>query len=143
MRKIIKNKVYDTATATRLAEWENMQDPRSFNYVRETLYRKKNGEYFLHGEGGARSVYAERVEQNMWSSGEQIIPFDIKSARDWAAEKLSGEEFETVFGPVSEDEEDVLITFKAPAALDRKLADKAAELKTTKSDLLRKLIEQL
>ena len=143
MKKVLNGKLYDTDKATRLASWENIQDCRSFNHMEETLYRKRTGEYFLHGCGEARTKYAKRYEDNMWGHGEEIIPLTTKAAQDWAEEHLDGDEYEQIFGAVDEDAEDILITFKAPAALDRKLSDKAAELGTSKSDLLRSLIEKM
>lgn len=143
MKKVINRKLYDTSTAQRLASWENNQDYRSFNHLEETLYRKRTGEYFLYGEGGARTQYAQQVEDHMWGSGEAIIPLTVKAAQEWAEEHLDGDDYEKIFGTVDEDAEDILITFKAPAALDRKLSDKAAELGTSKSDLLRSLIEKM
>ena len=143
MKKIIKGKLYDTETAKELGWYENIADVGNFSHFSETLYRKKTGEFFIHGVGGPSTKYSRRVEQNCWSSGEQIIPLTVKAAQEWAEEHLDAEEYEKIFGAVGEDEEDVLITFKAPATLDRKLGDKATELGTSKSDLLRSLIEKL
>ena len=60
MKKIIDNKVYDTNTATLIGSKDNGISPASFAYCRESLYRKRTGEYFKHGEGGANSKYAVR-----------------------------------------------------------------------------------
>ena len=143
MKKVLNGKLYDTDKAQRLANWENIQDCRSFNHLEETLYRKRTGEYFLHGCGEARTKYAKRYEDNMWGHGEDIIPVSVENARSWAEEHLDADDYEKIFGPVSEDEEDILITFKASATQDRKLADMAAERGTSKSELLRSLIDSL
>lgn len=143
MKRIIKGRLYDTDTAKELGWYENIADVRNFNHFSETLYRKKTGEFFLHGEGGPATKYSQRVDQNSWSGGEDIIPLSVENARIWAEEHLSADDYEKIFGAVSEDEEDILLTFKAPAALDRKLSDKAAELGISKSELLRQLIEKM
>jgi hypothetical protein len=143
MKKIIKGKVYDTQTAKKLGCYENMQDVRNFNHFEEELYRKKTGEFFLYGYGGPASKYSRRVEQNTWSGGEDIIPLDFDNARAWAEENLDADEYESIFGAVDEDAEDILLTFKAPAALDKKLTDKATSLGISKSELLRQLIEKM
>ncbi|MBQ9291475.1 MAG: hypothetical protein IJ210_15310 [Clostridia bacterium] len=143
MKKIIKGKVYDTETAKKLGCYENMQDVRNFNHFEEELYRKKTGEFFLYGHGGPASKYSQRVEQNTWSGGEDIIPLDFDNARAWAEENLDADEYEYIFGAVSEDEEDRTIHFKLPADLDRKLTDMATECKTSKSDLLRQMVEKM
>lgn len=52
MKKIINYKKYDTETATEIGAW-SQGIAGTFEYVHESLFRKNNGEYFLHGEGGA------------------------------------------------------------------------------------------
>ena len=143
MKKIIKGRMYDTTTAKELGWWENIQDVRNFSHFSETLYRKRTGEFFLYGKGGPSTKYSQRVDQNCWSGGEDIIPVSAENARSWAEEHLDADNYEKIFGPVSEDEEDILITFKASAAQDRKLADVAAERGTSKSELLRSMIDSL
>lgn len=54
MKKIIDGKMYNTETAKECGTWDNCE--YGFNRVEETLYRKKTGEFFIHGEGGANSV---------------------------------------------------------------------------------------
>lgn len=143
MKKIIKGRLYDTTTAKELGWWENIQDVRNFSHFSETLYRKRTGEFFLYGKGGPSTKYSQRVDQNCWSGGEDIIPVSAENARSWAEEHLDADDYEKIFGPVSEDEEDILITFKASAAQERKLADVAAERGTSKSELLRAMIDSL
>ena len=143
MKKVINGKLYDTEKAAKMATWENNRDYTSFNHLEETLYRKRTGEYFLHGAGEARTKYAKRYEDNLWGHGEEIIPLTVKAAQEWAEEHLDGDDYERIFGAVDDESEDVLLTFKAPAALDRKLSDKATELGISKSELLRQLIEKM
>ena len=104
MKKIISNRVYDTATAQELASYANGGSWRDFSHFEETLYRKKTGEYFLHGEGGAMTRYAEAVGQNEWSGGERIMPLTYDEASKWAQEHLDGDEYERIFGEVVEDD---------------------------------------
>lgn len=104
MKKIINGKVYDTNTAQRVGYWSNNLTYRDFSWCEETLYRKKTGEYFLHGEGGPASRYAEAVGTNSWGSGERIMPLTYKEASEWAEKHLDGDEYEQIFGAVSEDD---------------------------------------
>lgn len=60
MKKIINYKKYDTETATEIGAW-SQGIAGTFEYVHESLFRKNNGEYFLHGEGGAASKYQEKI----------------------------------------------------------------------------------
>lgn len=135
MKKIINNKKYDTTTAREVGS-DSYSNPRDFHHWSETLYCKRTGEYFLHGEGGPASKYAERVEQNSWSGGEQIIPLSYANARKWAEEHLSADEFEAEFGEVTEDETAETITISMPAVLLARLRREAQANGTSVSKLL-------
>lgn len=101
MKKIIDGKKYDTNTAELMGEWDS--DSRgNFDYVCERLYRKKTGEFFLYGEGGANSKYSVRTGTNEWSGGSEIIPISEENARRWSEKYLSGDEYENIFGEVDE-----------------------------------------
>nr|WP_300880183.1 hypothetical protein [uncultured Acetatifactor sp.] len=101
MKKIINNKLYDTDTATYIDNYE-YGNSGDFSHVRETLYQKKTGEFFLHGEGGPKSKYAECRGDRSWSGGEDIIPecdFDVK---EWVAVHCDADTYIKLFGPVEE-----------------------------------------
>lgn len=97
MRKVIKGKLYDTEKATMVAEWHDGY-PSDFRYTCETLYRKRTGEYFLHGEGGPMSPYAESCGQNQWQGGEVIRPLAYGEAKAWMEQRAEAEEYEAEFG---------------------------------------------
>lgn len=103
MKKIINGRVYDTTKAKELGTYANAGNWRDFSHLEETLYRKKTGEYFLHGEGGAMTRYAEATGQNSWSGGERIMPMTYDEAREWAEEHLTADEYEAIFGEIVED----------------------------------------
>lgn len=103
MVKFIKGKKYSTETATKLADWDNSYSINDHKYISETLYQKRTGEYFLHGEGGGLTRYATSVG-NAYTSGERIIPLTEEEAREWAEEHLDGEDYEKIFS--SEEPED-------------------------------------
>lgn len=124
MKKIINGKVYDTETAQVLGSWSNMSD-RSFERIDETLYRKRTGEFFLHGEGGPMSRYAVQIEQNSWRGGEKITPLSWDDARAWVESHLNSEDYERIFGPVSEDGSRVAVNLSISAS-SLELARRAA-----------------
>lgn len=103
MKKIIKGKLYNTETAKEIAAWSNGLGYRDFNWCEETLYRKKTGEYFIAGEGGARSKYAER-HGDMWGAGEEIVPMTEDEARTWAEHRLDADDYIEIFGEPDEGE---------------------------------------
>lgn len=142
MKKIIDGKKYDTETATEVGYWQNIGDKRQFDYVCETLYRKRNGEYFLHGEGGAMSKYCTDLGDNQWGYGETIIPLSFKSASDWAEGHLDADEYEAEFGEVPEDDTTEVVYARIPARLAAKLDRAARESGKSKSDVLAEILEK-
>ena len=102
MKKIINGKLYDTATAEFIGSYDNGGTPSDFDYVEETLYRKKNGEFFIHGMGGARSKYSVVSSDGWHSGGEKITPKDEAAAKKWSEEHISADKYIEVFGAVEE-----------------------------------------
>ena len=127
MKKIINNRMYDTDTATNVGEWENMADIRNFRHFTETLYRKRTGEYFIHGVGNADSKYAVSAGQNQWTGGAKIIPLTYDSARKWAEENLGVAEYIAEFGEPAEDGGTQSITVNIPVTLHDALKKRQAE----------------
>ena len=102
MKKIINGKKYDTDTAKEVGS--SQRNCGELSYCCEELYRKKIGEFFLYGEGGPASKYAESCGNNSWSGGCRIIPLTYEAARAWAEKHLDADEYEAIFGEVSEDD---------------------------------------
>lgn len=125
MRKIIRGKSYDTGTAAEVGSWDNGLGRGDFGLVEETLFRKRTGEYFLHGWGGPASKYARACGQSSWGSGERIMPLTSEAAMEWAEEHLGAEEYESEFGEVSEDGEQVVVSARVSPAAKRALEDEA------------------
>lgn len=55
MKKIINGKKYDTDTAKEVGYSNNGLLSTDIDYIEETLYQKKTGEFFLYGEGGCKN----------------------------------------------------------------------------------------
>ncbi len=51
MKRIINGLRYDTETATKLADWDNGIYGNDFKACEESLYKTKNGAYFIAGQG--------------------------------------------------------------------------------------------
>lgn len=140
MKKIINNKAYDTSTAREVGS-NSYSNPSDFHWWCETLYCKRTGEYFIHGEGGPMSRYSEQIEQNSWSGREKIIPLSYDNARKWAEENLAADEYEREFGDVTEDGTAEVITVSMPATMIAKLRRKAQEEGVSVSALVVKVLE--
>lgn len=142
MKKIINNKVYDTETAKLIGRADNKCGYNDFNWVRESLFRKKTGEYFLLGEGGANTRYAESVGSNSWSGGWAIFPFTTERARKWAENNLSANEYEDIFGKIPEDEERQNINICLPNEIVETMNLEAKQLKMSVSEFIEFLIRK-
>lgn len=101
MKKIINGKKYDTETATSVWEYSSNYACSDYKYYDETLYKKKTGEFFLYGEGGPASKYAQKTIGG-YTGGKEIIPLTEKDAKEWAEERLDCDEYEALFGEVEE-----------------------------------------
>ena len=83
MKRIINRKMYNTETA-KLVDTAASGARDSFDayYWIEHLYKKRTGEYFIAGEGGALSRWRE-VYSDGFTNGWGIKPLTDEEARDW------------------------------------------------------------
>ena len=125
MKKIINGKLYNTDTARQVGSWDSNITDRLY-WVSETLYQKQRGEFFLHGEGGPGSKYAEPSGQGSWSSGEKIIPLSYDAAQAWAEGYLDANAYQATFGPVEEDDSTVRRLISMPASVEERIKREAA-----------------
>jgi len=144
MKKIIEGAKYDTETAKVMGAWDNRCSRRDFQWCEETLYRTKSGKYFLHGEGGPMSKYTRSEGNNSWTGDSRILPMTREAAQEWAEEKLSGDEYEAIFGEVSEEEDGKeRLNISVSPALKQKLWAKAEKDGTTMSAMVEAALEKL
>lgn len=140
MKKIINQKRYDTDTAKEMG-YDCYNGSRSdFQWWQETLYRKQTGEFFLHGEGGAMSRYAEAVGNSSWCGGERIMPLTVEEAQKWAEKHLTADEYESIFGAVEEMPDKRLATYSLTEGTIEKITRLATTWKCTKSEVIDRLV---
>lgn len=139
MKKYINGKIYNTETATLVGEWSN--GSRDFDWREELLYRKKTGEYFMHGKGGPMSRYAEQIEQNSWGNGEALTPLSYENARKWAEEHLTTDEYDAEFGAPAEDDTTTVLTISLPADVVATARQEAAKREIVLSQYIAQLIK--
>lgn len=144
MRTIIKNKVYDTDTARKLAEWESTSSPTgSPRYESERLFRKKTGEYFLHCLGGPDTKYAKLNKSGIFASGERILPLTYDTARDWV-KKRRPDEYEQLFGlPSPEMCGEAIVNATISATAKAKLDHERSRTGETVAQVLTRLLDTL
>lgn len=143
MKKIINNKIYDTGKAQKCGEYESTPYRNDFHYFCETLYRKKTGEFFLHGEGNAASKYARSCGQNERCRGEKIVPLTYEAAQQWAEEHLDGDSYIEIFGEPEEDDSVEALNIRISSAKMKKLRQAAGRDELTLVALVEKLIDNL
>lgn len=102
MKKIINGKMYNTETANMVGYNDNNLPRNDFGYCVEMLYKKKTGEFFIYGIGGALSKYSKSIGLNQWSGSETIIPLSENEAKKWAENNLDADEYIEIFGKVEE-----------------------------------------
>lgn len=84
MKRVIAGRVYNTETATRICSLPcHAESTSDFSYHDTDLYRTKNGNYFLAGEGGPMSMWS-KSHGNSTSGGEGITPIDKAEAMEYA-----------------------------------------------------------
>lgn len=142
MKRIIKNKVYDTDKAKCVGTWDNRQYTSDFGYCSEDLYRKKNGEFFLYGEGGPLSKYAKRYGDNV-GYGKRITPLSYEAAQQWAEEHLDADQYIAIFGEPEDDGSIEALNVRISSARMAKLRQKASRDGLTLGALVERLIDNI
>lgn len=84
MKRVIDGKIYNTATATEICDLPCHHYRGDFHWHDTTLYRTKKGAYFLAGEGGPMSLWAEPSGNNGWSGGSGLRVITAEEAREYA-----------------------------------------------------------
>lgn len=142
MKKVISRKVYDTETAGHISSVANEYPVNDFSWVEESLYKKRNGEYFLYGQGGARTRYAVSSGGNSWEGGAAILPLSFDEARTWAEENLEADEYIAEFGEPSEGETAAL-ALEISAIAKHKLDQEASKTGKTRTAIIEELLMSL
>lgn len=140
MKKVIKNKLYDTEKAKRLGEYEPNPYHSDFRWFCETLYQKRTGEFFLHGEGNAASRYSKSCGQNEWCGDERIVPLTYEEAQSWAEKHLDGDDYIKIFGEPEESDEAERLNLRVSATTAAKIRQEAAKANLTIGEYIDRII---
>lgn len=141
MKKIIGGRRYDTATAKLVGTYDTGYIG-DFEWRNEKLYLKATGEFFLAGEGGAKTRWASRTIDGFFSGG-GILPLTFDEAREWAEEHLSVKEVENLFRIPSDAETGKKIqTFSLSQTAIAGLKRLAQTCQTSRSDIIEQLVSK-
>lgn len=102
MKQIISGKMYNTETAQEIGYDSNGMSRDDLWFVEETLYRKKNGEFFLDGHGGPLSRYSKPNGSLSRCGARELVPLSTEEAKAWVERHCSVEVYIEAFGNVSE-----------------------------------------
>lgn len=101
-KAIINGRMYNTETAEYIGEYSNGLGGSDFKNLSEELYRKKNGEFFIAGEGGPLTKYQVEAYGGGWTGSERITPLTEAEARDWVEQYCSVDTYIEIFGEPEE-----------------------------------------
>ncbi|OOY14497.1 hypothetical protein [Thioclava sp. DLFJ4-1] len=92
-KTIINGKIFDTATATEIGCIGSTGglSVSDFWFWEATLYRSPKGNYFMEGEGGARSPFAQPYNTNGWIGSAGIVALSPEDALAYAEKSLSSD----------------------------------------------------
>lgn len=94
----INGKRYNTKTAWYVDSFCGNDDKGSFYYFYEELYQKRTGEFFIYGEGGAETQYAEHLPDGATRWGCAIRPITKEEAKEWVLAHSRDTEYKLFFG---------------------------------------------
>ena len=134
MKKVIAGRSYDTETAELVASYRDSS-------CAERLYRKRTGEFFLHGRGNSDSDDYAVWRGNSVTGSERIKPLTPKQAMAWAAKNLNRQQYDDIFGAAADDQK-ITISLSLPVGAVNTLKNAAAEQGRTASALIAELILQ-
>lgn len=146
MKKRIDTQMYDTETAKKIAEYRHGYDNAGYT---EELYKKRTGEYFLHGEGGPASKWAEPVEGDAgaYSGGEGIRPITYEQAQKWFEiannddDSLATDEvYNHEFGKPKKNEPKETTSIRLSRTAKRKLEKMASQQNISQSEIIENMI---
>lgn len=108
-----RGKRYDTKAADKIGSFDNNLSENDSKYYKETLYRKKTGEFFLHREGGAESP-AAMAKKLFLEAGQELIILTPTEAEQWGKLHLPHDTLEYIFSDkINEKYKDINESFKA------------------------------
>lgn len=143
MKKIIRNKVYDARTATLIKRADHPNITSAEGSCKQSLYRKKTGEYFLVVDGARSDAFHNLALANSIHDRERhIYPLTYKQASTWAEAEMTADEWLAIFEPAEDGTLTALnLTVSATAVAKFKLAARQQQISQRK--LMEKLIDTL
>jgi hypothetical protein len=106
MKKIINGIRYNTEKSTEVGSYDHGSYPGSgdFSHWSATLYKTpRSGRFFLYGQGGAMTRFADHSPYGGACGGEKLIPMTDDEAMAWAEKYLDTDAIEDHFADQIQD----------------------------------------
>lgn len=132
MKKFFRGRQYDTDTAKKIAERQNLELGEVGSYI-ETLYMKKTGEFFIF-----REMFGPLYEGQKKF---QFEPMKFEDAKEWAKEYAPAEVFEQEFTAPDKDHGIMQFSTTLPRRIHAKMKRLATARGMSTSQLITKLID--
>ncbi|KPK66796.1 MAG: hypothetical protein AMS21_01180 [Gemmatimonas sp. SG8_38_2] len=85
MRQVIEGLIYDTEKAEKIG-YSSYSNSGDFRHYEETLYKTKNGNFFIAGGGGPMSSWGKPAGNNEIHGSTGIIALSEEEAIQWCEE---------------------------------------------------------
>lgn len=143
MKKVIRNKVYDTDTAQLIKQADHPNITNGEGSCKQSLYRKKTGDYFLFVSGARTDVFHNLgIGNNVHDRERHIYPLTYEQARAWAEDEMTADEWLAIFEPADDDNLCPLnLTLSASAVSKFRLS--AQQQQISQRELMERLINTL
>lgn len=105
MKKRINGRKYNTDTAIYVGQY-TLDTDQAWNAYTETLYYKRNGEFFLFRHGGRREDFQENQNPPVnpeWPIQIEFEPLTFEQAKEWARRYFTRSKFLELFVDVEYD----------------------------------------
>lgn len=128
--KTFDGKKYDVVTSEKIGSYTT---GKGENWLEETLYRKRSGEYYLMGSGG---------DDTCWRGTDGVQPLCRAWAESWVLECLGKDAYDRIFARPAEPKEKQRITVELPADAYARLTELSESAGVSKTRVIEKLLQE-
>ncbi len=135
MKRVINGAVYNTESAIYIGIYNSRKELDDMRRFTEELYRTRSGKFFLLLSGARNPQYHTKRNEP------KIVSLAFEEAQNWVKEKLSPEQFQTLFGLPEHPEKKQNMHISLSAKTVHLLNQKRAETGTSISELIEWAVE--
>lgn len=145
MKRIIKNKLYDTDTAVQVFEdiATNYRNGEG-QCMEQRLYRKQRGDFFLWLLGPVSNAsHNIGINNCPHDKSRQIFVLTYDQAREWAEQTMPAEKYLEIFGEPEDDGSTADLMLRISSAKVTKLKQQASKTGKTLTEIIEEMIDAL